>query len=125
MLLPYRKHRAGSTAETTEEPTSDPGPPVRLLGWSDDEIIDGADLATAGVQSFENDLPIPQHDTANAYLWAATWISDLPLSVRASSGGLPRVDNVIFTGIEWAVFRSEFLVETRLADFNLDVTFSY
>ena len=58
MLLPYRVHRGGSTmpSEAPAEETPDPGPPVRLLGWSDDETIDAADLAAAGVESFEDAL---------------------------------------------------------------------
>ena len=129
MLLPYRNHRAGSTSETVEEPTPeptpDPSPPVRLLGWSIDETINADDLGAASVQSFENDLPIPQFDADSAYLWAATWVSDLPLRVGSSAGPLPRRDNVTFGGIGWAVYRSDQFIETRLADFGLDVTFSY
>ena len=103
----------------------DPGQPVRLLGWSNDETIDAADLAAAGIESFEDALPIPQHDTANAYLWGATWLSDLPTSVGSSAGPLPRRDDVTYNGIVWAVFRSSQLIETRLADFGLSISFRY
>ena len=103
----------------------DPGQPVRLLGWSNDETIDAADLAAAGIESFEDELPIPPHDTANAYLWGATWLSDLPTSVGSSAGPLPRRDDVTYNGIAWAVFRSDQLIETRLADFGLSISFRY
>ena len=127
MLLPYRIHRGGSTtpAEEPAEEPPDTGLPVRLLGWSDDETIDAADLAAAGVESFENDLPIPQYASESAYLWGATWLEDLPTSVGSSAGPLPRRDDVTFDGREWAVFRSNQFIETRLADFGLSITFNY
>ena len=127
MLLPYRVHRGGSTtpAEEPAEEPPDPGPPVRLLGWSDDETIDAADLAAAGVESFEDALPIPQYASQSAYLWGATWLSDLPTSVGSSAGPLPRRDDVTFDGREWAVFRSDQFIETRLADFGLLISFRY
>ena len=126
MLLPYRTHRGGSTtpAEEPAEEPPDPGLPVRLLGWSDDETIDAADLAAAAVESFENDLPIPQYAKDDAYLWGATWLEDLPTSVGSSAGPLLRRDDVTFDGREWAVFRTNFLVDTQLADFGLSITFS-
>ena len=112
-------------AAPVAEVVVDPGPAVRLLGWSNDETVDAADLAAAGVESFEDALPIPQHDTANAYLWGATWLTDLPDHVGSSAGPLPRREDVTFDGTVWAVFRSEQLIETRLADFGLSITFSY
>ena len=127
MLSPYRVHRAGSTAARVAEAeeTPDPGEPVRLLGWSIDETIDADDLAAAGAESFENAVPIPQFDAESAYLWGATWLDDLPTSVGSSAGPLPRRDDVTFDGREWAVFRSDQFIQTRLADFGLDISFRY
>ena len=118
----WRVQRVSGAASDAIE---DPGQPLRLLGWSDDTTIDAADLAAAGIESFDNAIPIPQHDTANAYLWGATWLEDLPTSVGSSAGPLPRTDDVTFDGIVWAVFRSTHLLATRLADFGLDISFRY
>ena len=112
-------------AETPDVVTPDPGPPVRLVGWSDDGTVDAADLAAAGTESFEDALPIPQFASQSAYLWAATWLTDLPTSAGSSAGPLPRRDDVTFNGREWAVFRSNQLIETRLANFGLDITFRF
>ena len=119
----WRVQRVSGAAVSTE--IVDPGEPLRLLGWSVDEIIDADDLAAAGAESFENAVPIPQFDADNAYLWAATWLDDLPTSVGSSAGPLPRRDDVTFDGREWAVFRSDQFIQTRLADFGLDISFRY
>ena len=117
---------AGATAVVAEPDLPDPGPPIRLLWWSEDALIDASDLGAEGViSSGENVILIPQFPADDAYLWAATWLSDLPDSVGASAGPLARVDDVSWDGIDWAVFRSNQLIETRLADFGLGITFTY
>ena len=122
------RRTAGASAEGGETPDDEEpvsAQPVRLLGWSDDETIGAADLAAAGVESFEDALPIPQFASDQAYLWGATWASDTPTSVGSSAGELTRRDDVTYDGIVWAVFRAEQLIQTRLADFGLLISFRY
>ena len=128
LLAPWIVRRlagAGAAVAIPEPVEVDPGPPLRALGWSDDETIDAADLAAAGIEGFENVFAIPQHGTAEAYLWAATWSDDEPTSVGGPGGPLPKVGNVTYQGIEWVVFRSSNLIETRIANFGLSITFTY
>ena len=96
MLGPWVVRRVAGAVDDIEP---DPGPALRLLGWSVDETIDAEDLAAAGIEGFEDALPIPQFAIDNAYLWAATWLSDLPTSVGNSAGPLPRRDDVTYNGL--------------------------
>ena len=116
---------SGAAGPVAVAVNNSPAQALRLLGWSDDETIDAADLAAAGAESFENALPIPEFASDQAYLWAATWLEDLPTSVGSSAGELPRRDDVTFDGVVWAVYRSDQFIETRLADFGLSISFRY
>ena len=102
----------------------------KLGGWSADDTIDAADLASADtVLSYSNFILIPFFAPSAGYLWAAVPIGDEPSSppgIYQAFGVMIAQPSVVYDGTTWATYRFAIELDTGYSNTNNDwIQFRY